>query len=71
MDKEAEVHIYNAGDNGIWLSDKKECIWVSANEVDEPRAYYTEWSKSEEKSIYSELIELWQMLYFLRFYNRG
>ena len=31
---------------------KKECIWVSFNEVDEPRAYYTEWSKSErEKQI--------------------
>ena len=24
-----------------------ECIWVSSNEVDEPRAYYTKWSKSE------------------------
>ena len=30
-------------------SNKKECIWVSSNEVDEPRAYYTEWSKSERK----------------------
>ena len=26
---------------------KKECILVSSNEVDEPRAYYTGWSKSE------------------------
>ena len=26
---------------------KKECIWVSSNEVDEAGAYYTEWSKSE------------------------
>ena len=43
------VHIYNAGDNGILLSHKKECTWVSANEVDEPRAYYTEWSKSERE----------------------
>ena len=25
---------------------KKEHIWVSSNEVDEPRAYLTEWSKS-------------------------
>ena len=33
--------------NGILLSHKKECIWVSSSEVDEPRAYYTEWSKSE------------------------
>ena len=23
------------------------CTWVSSNEVDEPRAHYTEWSKSE------------------------
>ena len=31
------------------LSRKKEHIWVSPNEVDEPRAYYTEWSKSERE----------------------
>ena len=30
------VHIYN----GILLSHKKECIRVSSNEVDEPRACY-------------------------------
>ena len=35
--------------NGILLSHKKECIWVSSNEVDEPRAYYTEWSKWERE----------------------
>ena len=45
MDKEAMVHIYNE----ILLIHKKECIWVSSNEVDEPRAYYTEWSKSEKE----------------------
>ena len=45
MDKEAVVHIHN----GILLSHKKECIWVSSNEVDEPRACYTEWSKSERE----------------------
>ena len=45
MDKEAVVHIYN----GILFSHKKECIWVSYNEVDEPGAYYTEWSKSERE----------------------
>ena len=28
---------------------EKERIWVSSNEVDEPRAYYTEWSKSERE----------------------
>ena len=43
MGKEAMVHVRN----GILLSHKKEHIQVSSNEVDEPRAYYTEWSKSE------------------------
>ena len=51
MDKEDIVHIYN----GILLSHKKECIWVISNEADEPRAYYTEWSKLERKK---------QILYF-------
>ena len=32
MDKEAVVHVYN----GILLSHKREHIWVSSNEVDEP-----------------------------------
>ena len=45
MDKEAVIHAYS----GILLSHKKGHIWVSANEVDEPRAYYTEWSKSERE----------------------
>ena len=32
--------------------EKKECIWVSSRDVDEPRAYYTEWCKLErEKQI--------------------
>ena len=31
------------------LSHKKEHIWVSSNEVDEPRIYYTEWNKSERE----------------------
>ena len=42
------AHIHN----GILLGHKKEHVWVSSNEVGEPRAYYTEWSKSErEKQI--------------------
>ena len=45
MDKEAVAHTYN----GILLSYKKECTWVSSNEMDEPRAYCTEWSKSERE----------------------
>ena len=48
MDKEDVVRTYS----GIVLSHKKEQIRVSSNEVDEPRACYTEWSKSErEKQI--------------------
>ena len=43
MDREIVVHIYN----GILVSYKKEHTRVSPNEVDEPRSYYTEWSKSE------------------------
>ena len=43
MDKEVVVHKHS----GILLSYKKEHIWVSSNEVDEPEAYYTEWGKSE------------------------
>ena len=36
------VHIHN----GILLSHTKEHIWVSSDEVDEPRTYCTEWSES-------------------------
>ena len=28
---------------------KKQCIWVSSDEVDEPRTYYKEWSESERE----------------------
>ena len=43
MEKASVAHIYS----GILLGHKKEHIWVSSNEVDETRACYTEWSKSE------------------------
>ena len=45
MDKGVVVYIHNE----ILLTYEKECIKVSSNEVDEPRAYYTEWSKSEKE----------------------
>ena len=45
-DKEDLVHIYTE----ILLSYKKEHIWLSSNEVEERRAYYMEWSKSERKT---------------------
>ena len=47
MDKEVVVHIHS----GILLSHKKEHIWVSSNEVDEPRTYYSELSKSERERL--------------------
>ena len=31
------------------ISHKKEHFWISSNGVVEPRAYYTEWSKSERE----------------------
>ena len=31
------------------MAIKKECVWIGFNEVDEPRAYYAEWSKSERE----------------------
>ena len=37
--------------NGILNSYKKELIWVSSSELDEPQAYYTEGSKSERERI--------------------
>ena len=48
MDKEFVIHYISALHmvvymySGILLSHKKEHIRVSANEVDEPRAYYAE-----------------------------
>ena len=47
MDKDTVVYIHNE----ILLSYKKEHIWVSSNEVDETGAYFTEWSKSERKTL--------------------
>ena len=61
MDKEDWIHIYN----GILLSHKKEHIWVGSNEVDEPRVYYTKWSKSEREkemsciNAYVQNLERW------------
>ena len=54
-DKEVVIHIHI----GILLSHKKEHIWVSS-EVDEPRAYYTQWSQ-EEKSEYHILTNIWNL----------
>ena len=48
VDKEVVVLIHG----GLLRNCKKEQIWVSSNEVDEPRAYYTEWSKWERQIPY-------------------
>ena len=46
MDKEDEVHRHS----GILLSHKEEeCFQFSSSEVDEPRASYRQWSKSERE----------------------
>ena len=45
MDKEVVVHTHN----GLLLNDEKEHIWVSSNEMNEPRTYHTEWSESERE----------------------
>ena len=44
MDKKL-IHIYN----GLLLSHKKKHIWANSNEADEPKAYYTDWSKLERE----------------------
>ena len=49
MDKEVVVYMHN----GTLLNHKKEHIWVSSNKVDEPKTYYTEWSKSERERLIS------------------
>ena len=48
------LHIHN----GLLLNYKKECIWVSSNEVDETGAYYTQWNKQKEKHKYSILMHI-------------
>ena len=52
MGKEAMIYVFN----GILFSHKKEYIWLSSNEMDEPRAYYTEWNKSEREKQISHMI---------------
>ena len=57
MDKEVVVHMYN----GILLSHEKEHIWVSSNEVDEPRAYHTEWSQKEKDKYHITNSYIWNL----------
>ena len=45
MDKEVVICVHN----GVLLSHIKEHIWISSNEADEPRTYYTDWSRPERE----------------------
>ena len=56
MDKEIVVRIHDE----ILASYKKEVTWVSSNEVDEPRAFYTEWSK-KKKDKYCTLMHIYEI----------
>ena len=46
------VHIYTYIHNVILFSHKKDHLWVISNEVNETRAYYTKWNKSERENKY-------------------
>ena len=58
MDKEDVESTYKE----ILLSHKKEQIWVSSSEADDPRDCYTEWSKLErEKQILYINTSIWDL----------
>ena len=59
-DKEDVVYIYTM--ENYSAIKKKEQNWVSCTDVDEPRAYYTAWSKSEgEKQISYINASIWSL----------
>ena len=68
MDTEIMVYIVN----GILINYKKEHIWVSSEEVDELRAYYTEWSKSKRErqiqyiNTYLWNLERWNQQFYMQ-----
>ena len=55
MEKEVVVHIHK----GILLSYKKECIWVSSNEVDETGPIIQSEANQKEKYQYSILMHIY------------
>ena len=73
MNEEDVIYIQN----GILLHHKKERIWVSSSEVDEPRAYYTQWSESEREKQISYInactwdLENWYWWTYLQGRKRG
>ena len=62
--------------NGILLSHKNDHIWVSSSKVDEPRACYIEWSKSEREKQISHInayvwsLDKWPWRAYLQGSNR-
>ena len=54
MDKEVVVHTHN----GILLSHKKECLWVSSNEVDELESIIQSEVSQKEKDKYHTLMHI-------------
>ena len=55
MDKEVVVHMHTHR----LLSHEKDSIWMSSDNVDEPRTYYTEWSESEREYKYHFLTHIY------------
>ena len=59
MDKKDVVHTYN----GILLSHKKEQNNVICSNMDGPRNYHTEWSKSDrERQISYDITYTWNLI---------
>ena len=57
VDAEIVVHIHN----GILLKDKKKNTFKSVLEVDEHKAYYTKWSKSERERQIVYSTSIWNL----------
>ena len=58
MEKDVVVHVYN----GLFISYKRGRIWVISIELDEAKACYTAWNKSErEKQISYINTHMWNL----------
>ena len=57
MDKEVVVHKHN----GILLSHKKEHIWISSDEVDEPSTYIQSEMSQKKKHKYHILTHIYRI----------
>ena len=58
MDKEDVVHIYN----GVLLSHRKELNNAICSDMDGPRDYHIEWSKSDrERQVSYDITYMWNL----------